>query len=257
MSIDSRRLLLHPLVSSVQWLDETDSTNTRALQSASPASELPLLIGAERQTLGRGRGNNAWWSCSGSLTFSLLLEPARLGLSPQHWPLISLATGLAAAQALDRWLPQHEVRLKWPNDVYADGRKIAGILIENIPDQPQRLIIGVGLNVNNSLLEAPADVQARATSLLDLSGQLCDRTDVLVAFLDRLQAELTELALGTHMLIERCRARCYLIGRTVTLHDGRQEASGACQGIDDDGALRLMTPAGPQRFLAGVISAID
>ena len=120
---------------------------------------------ARHQTAGRGRGKHTWWSAEGALTFSVLLEPSTLGIHTRSWPQLSLATAVAICDALAVELRQYEVasampRIKWPNDVLIDGRKVCGILIES-PAQPgvrrRCLVVGIGVNVNNSWKTAPAE----------------------------------------------------------------------------------------------------
>jgi len=233
---------------------ELDSTNNRAAQLATDASvPLPALIVTERQTAGRGRGANRWWSSDGALTFSLLIDATEDQLPAARWPLVSLAAALAMGDVLTGRLPQHDVRLKWPNDVYVGGRKICGILVEAPPVRPARLIVGMGLNVNNSLRDAPADVQARATSMIDEAGQ----DFALEELLPQIVAEFLELLPGIASdalpLLERWQPLCLLTGRTIWLDVNGAEVVGRCAGIDAAGALLLHTTTGQQRLFSGVV----
>jgi BirA family biotin operon repressor/biotin-[acetyl-CoA-carboxylase] ligase len=170
------------LFAQVEWHAEIGSTNTRALELATAVDQpTPLLIGADRQTAGRGRGGNRWWSTTGALTFSLVLDPTEdfLGpdvppLTPAHWPRLSLVAALALCHELERLIPEITAQLKWPNDVHVAGRKLAGILVETAssPGSTPRLVLGMGVNVNNSLRDAPPELQATACSLIDLMGGL-------------------------------------------------------------------------------------
>ncbi|SFJ11044.1 biotin--[acetyl-CoA-carboxylase] ligase [Planctomicrobium piriforme] len=254
--IDRSRLLSETFIRDVEWFETIGSTNTFALHLTRLVGDLPVLVGTEHQSQGRGRGNNSWWACSGSLTFSLLISPASFRLSPAQWPLLSLATGLAVCQALESEPPHIDLRLKWPNDVFADGKKLCGILLEGHPTQSEQLVIGIGLNVNNSLAHAPDEVRQRATSLCDLRTAPWDRTEVLISILKALAAQFQALGDDSLQFAEQFRQRCYLSGRIVTIKEAQGEVTGCCQGIDDDGALRLMTELGPRRVLAGVITAI-
>ncbi|WP_437228518.1 biotin--[acetyl-CoA-carboxylase] ligase [Planctomicrobium sp. SH661] len=251
------RLLAETFLEHALWQAETGSTNTDARELARTDVPLPALIGAENQLQGRGRKNHQWWACSGSLTFSLLLRPADLGIHISQWPLLSLTTGLAVCTALERFLPAAQVRVKWPNDVYVNQQKICGILLETIPELPELLIVGVGINVNNSLAGAPADLQRSATSMLDVAGQPFDRTDVLIGCLQRFADEIQTLSVSQQPVLQRCRERCFLTGRLLTVEDLTMEVTGMCQGIDDDGALRVTTESGPMRFFTGQITMID
>ncbi len=259
-SIDANRLTAETMIQTVRWVEETGSTNSDAL-AFSPANEtqLPLLIGADRQTQGRGRGTNAWWSAAGGLTFSLVIRPVHFGISIEHWPRISLAVGVAAARTIDHLFQCPTARLKWPNDVYIAGRKVCGILVESSGRSLERLVIGIGLNVNNSLRDAPPQLRTVMTSLADMTGASFDRTDVLVQLLQSLESELTALGdlQGSHEQLARFREYCLLTGRFVTVSDPSCDQTGLCLGIDDDGALSLQTEFGRTRCLSGTVRLVD
>jgi BirA family biotin operon repressor/biotin-[acetyl-CoA-carboxylase] ligase len=186
------RLEGQSFVREVEWFAELPSTNDYALaRGAELALPLPRLIWAERQTAGRGRGDHRWWSSCGALTFSLLIDGPALGLPPASWPQLSMVSAIAVAEALQQFLPEDRIALKWPNDVhilFASGsggssaasrgtadsdrqpvsRKICGILVEPVTGVPGRLVIGIGLNVRNSLDSASAKLRKQAASLVEL-----------------------------------------------------------------------------------------
>src|SRR5690606_15388684 len=124
------RIRSETFVRHVEQHVEIGSTNDRALElAADPELPTPAIVLTERQTAGRGRGANVWQSRPGALTFSLLIDPPA-GLAPERVPLVSLAAGLAAREAIASAAPGHIAKVKWPNDVYLDGRKVCGILTE-------------------------------------------------------------------------------------------------------------------------------
>ena len=133
------------------------STNDRALELCADIELLvPFLVIADHQTSGRGRGANRWWSSDGAILFSVIVDAAEYGLPESRWPQISLTVGAAVCQTLRALLgSETAVGLKWPNDVWLNGRKAAGILVEVPAVRRGRLVIGVGLNVNNSFESAP------------------------------------------------------------------------------------------------------
>lgn len=239
----------------VEWHDLLDSTNARAFALAGDARvELPRLIGATRQTAGRGRGGNSWFSGEGALTFSLLFNPLDAGLPFLRWPQAALATGLAVADTLEEFLPSTLVQLKWPNDVYVCGRKICGILSEVPPGCTDRLVIGIGINVANSFAAAPPDVQATATSLKDfLADAAPSNDDVLGLLLPHWNSWLQRLALGEVDYSHVWKPRCYLEDHRVLISVGSETQSGWCRGLDTDGALLLETERGLQRIFAGTV----
>ncbi len=257
--IDVSRLLSESCLRHVEWLDHVDSTNDRAIAVArTPSLELPILIGADRQHAGRGRGANRWWSADGALMFSMIVDMPSLGLSTTEWPRFSLVTGLAISETLSRLVPSALVGLKWPNDVWLDGRKVCGILIEQGDRIPDRFVVGIGMNVNNSFQDAPDEQRCIATSLTDVSaGVLFSMTDVLIAFLAQWSSLVSQLADGSVNLVERWSLRCVLTGHPVTVTSGNQETTGVCSGIDDDGSLLLRTAFATERCYAGTVRLLD
>lgn len=254
---DLDRLERETFVRRVEYFDETSSTSDVALALAEQDDgPFPLLVLAARQTAGRGRGANRWWSTEGALTFSLALDAEPRRLSADRRPLVSLVAGLAICETVAAIAPQHDVGVKWPNDVHLDGRKVAGILAESAR-RGQRLIVGVGINVNNTLREAPPEIAARAAALVDAAGRMHSLTDVLVSALQHFSAAWDSLLSCEASVIERLRRRCVLTGRRVMVESGTSTSTGLCRGIADDGALLLETPDGLRPCFAGVVAAID
>jgi BirA family biotin operon repressor/biotin-[acetyl-CoA-carboxylase] ligase len=250
--LDIPRLLAETPISRIEYHETISSTNDRARELA-PAlgREEAALIVADQQTAGRGRGANRWWTAPGSLACSLVFDPATLGILRASFPLISLATALAIVDATRPLLPGQELGMHWPNDVFAAGRKLSGILVEVLPDG--RHVIGVGLNINHRAEETPAELEHRATSLATLSEREHSRTDLLVELLGALWPNFAQLATAPVEIGRRANGACLQHGRTLTIESGHNRVTGRCVGIADDGALLLETDAGPQRFYSGAL----
>ena len=248
--IDVARLLAETKLASVEYLASIHSTQEYAHKLATDV-ETPWLIVAEVQTAGRGRGSNIWWTGEGSLAFSLLIDPVAHGLSRQPVPQASLAAGIALIDAVSDWLGDTIVGLHWPNDVFAAGRKLAGILIDVLPEG--RHIVGVGLNVNNTFEAAPEEVRVRATSLVELTGRTLDRTDILLSFLRKFDRTLSQLASDPLTLGRRFQEACLQVGHDLTIELANRRTTGRCVGIAPDGALLLDTLNGRQTFYSGVL----
>jgi BirA family biotin operon repressor/biotin-[acetyl-CoA-carboxylase] ligase len=262
--IDANRLGASPQLAGFEWHHRLGSTNDLALEQAlQPGLRTPRLIGAELQTGGRGRGRNQWWSNVGALTFSLILDPdadlrrqSAGPLAEQAWPRLSLCAAVALCDVLEERVPCGKPGLKWPNDVQVSGRKVAGILLETCPAPPgtaRRLVIGVGINVNNSFVDAPEELRAVGASLSDLAGGLFDRTELLLAWVKGFLERAAALARGDPLLAQRWRSLCTLTGRQITLLAGDREVHGLCAGIDDHGALVVETPHRQERLFGGVV----
>lgn len=256
---DLESLQAATFVRTIRHRPESVSTNTDALDWSRELGrrDLPALLLADRQTGGRGRGANRWWSAEGALTFSLLIEPLEHGVPMPQWPALSLTVGAAIAEALSGFAPGADVRLKWPNDVYIGGRKASGVLIESPPDASQRLVIGIGINVNNSPEHAPPEVRARAVSLAEVLGGPQPKLPVLQAVLQQLEVDLAALATKHPSLLGRWRRLCLLTGRSVLITDSGRATAGTCLGLDDDGALRVQTGHTIERLFSGVVTEFE
>lgn len=242
-------------VRQIEYRDEIGSTNSLALSLAQRRDvQTPLLVLAKRQTGGRGRGANRWWSSEGALTCSLLLDGPAHGLPVSSWPRASLMTGLAVCLALRERLPQADVRVKWPNDVYLESRKVAGILIETTVARTEAMVIGLGVNVNNSLTTAPAEVRRSAVAMCDVAGDPCDLTGLLASLLQHLESEFAAVSTGRDALSERWSEYCLLSGHRVQVSSPAGDVEGLCRGIDEQGALLLETDRRLVRCLAGSVS---
>lgn len=259
-------ILSRDWVQHAQWFDEIDSTNDaarRSLQQAAPPS-LPSLFVTHRQTAGRGRGGHAWWSPDGCLMLTLVLPSSTLPTDPGLWSQLALVSGLAVARTAAHSLAEETIQLKWPNDVFAGGKKLAGILIESAPItrlQPQAgraaaWLIGIGLNVDIDWNNAPEDVARRATCLSSQSGRPLGLPVVLVELLDELQRELTSWSRGEDDWLAQWRERCLLTGKILHVRQGpEREAVGVCEGVDASGRLIIRDEQGVQFLTSGEVLA--
>jgi BirA family biotin operon repressor/biotin-[acetyl-CoA-carboxylase] ligase len=208
----------------------TDSTNTRARELAAAGAPHGTLVTAAEQNAGRGRQGRSWSAPAGrSLLCSVIIrEPPRL---------LPLVAGVAVAQVAG---PQ--ARLKWPNDVLIEGRKVAGILVEGRP-QERWAVVGVGLNVALRDSDFPEELRARAMSL-GLGPEAIEPTlRTLLTTLGFWLAATPDTVLGA------VRARDALRGHAIRWADGH----GRADGIDDDGRLMVRTEAGPRTLDAGEV----
>jgi len=250
--INPRALVDAGLVAQAEHHAALGSTNDRARElAADPATRLPALVVADAQTAGRGRGGNRWWTGAGSLAFSLLFDPAALGIARHESPRASLSAAVAIVRSVAPLLEGHELGLHWPNDVFAAGRKLAGILVEALPDG--RHVLGIGLNTNNTLSAAPAEVRNVAVTLRDLTGRHIDHHELLAVLLSELWTALGELSADPAAAGAEYDALCLQRGATLTLRAADRLTTARCAGIAPDGALLLDTAAGLQRFYGGVL----
>jgi BirA family biotin operon repressor/biotin-[acetyl-CoA-carboxylase] ligase len=240
----------------VEYYRQLSSTSDRALQLARVKEcETPLVVLAELQTAGRGRGSNRWWAGPGALTFSLVID-LKNGQRSVGDTRVSLATALAVRDALSTFDSTARFQLKWPNDIFLQSRKIAGILLERPALHLNRLVVGIGVNVNNSLQGAPATLQETSNSFCDATGRHLSLPDLLITTLNSLVEQYAALAEGQLPLLDRWNAHCILRGQAVNVESGKRQMTGVCRGVDPEGALVVQTDAGLETFASGSVRKI-
>jgi BirA family biotin operon repressor/biotin-[acetyl-CoA-carboxylase] ligase len=244
-------------------LDSTSDTARRLLEAG--AVELPLAVWADRQTQGRGRGSNRWWSDAGSLTFTLAIDPAAYGLRPEHEPRLALATAVAVIGALGPLRLAQSLGIRWPNDIEVNEKKLGGILPERLETlRGPRLMIGIGLNVATRLADAPPEVRDMATSLDDLRGTpgaaaaavdaervRGEKERLFSSSLREFEVILGRLAANDPRLAAEWAALDTLRERAVRVDLGTRTVAGTGRGIDAEGALCLAAEEGVVRLFGG------
>ena len=217
----------------VHALDATDSTQSDVQRLAAEGAPEGTVVTARHQRAGRGRRGHEWWDAPGeSLLVSVLLRPSA---PPATAPQLSLVGGLVVAEALAGF--GVTARIRWPNDLLVDGRKVCGILADAASDGAGRLhhvILGIGVNLNQSGF--PAALAERATSLRLVTGRAHDAALVLDAVLAHLAPRYAAWqAGGFAALREAWLAHAGLSGQVVRLPDGTR---GVAESVGDDGVLR-------------------
>lgn len=215
---------------------KTDSTNTIALRLAAEGEPHGTLVIAEEQTAGRGRWGRAWYSEKTSgIYLSIILRPP---LAPQQAPLLTLAAGLAARDAVAE-VTALPVDLRWPNDLLTGGRKFCGILTE-LQAEAQRIhhvVVGIGVNVNHAKI--PSELEKIATSLRLAAGRPVSRLELLAHLLtafDRTYNRLLEE--GPAPLVARFgEVSSYARDKRVRVVAPREEFTGVTAGLDAMGSL--------------------
>ena len=225
--------------------------------------ELPFVITAEEQTAGRGRQNNTWWTGQGTLALSMLLDAKQHNLSPQTSAQLSLAIGYATMQALrlivNEILSQApdkseisvpNIEIRWPNDVYINDRKITGILIE-APNM-HHIVIGIGVNTNNTAAEAPEEIRDKIATLSDILGQKIDQYRFIFLLCREIMAVLQYFPLQLPQLIELVEQDLHQVGKTVNISRENEMMTGECLGLNADGSLRVLTKSGEKSVVSGI-----
>ncbi|MFO0550799.1 MAG: biotin--[acetyl-CoA-carboxylase] ligase [Polyangiaceae bacterium] len=219
--------------------DSTGSTNHDAKALAAEGAPAGTVVVANEQTAGRGRSGNTWHSPpDASLYLSVVLRPS---IEPARAAPLALVAGVVVAGVVDARLdPAREARarIKWPNDVWLDDKKLAGILVESQirGAEVTSVIAGIGLNAALDPAELPADVAARATSLsaAGVTGDGLDRSTLAGEIAARMLAAVNVYGLvGLAPFLHEIRSRDALLGRDVRVGD----VSGTARGVDDEGRL--------------------
>lgn len=237
----------------VVWHAEIDSTQRVARELARDGASEGTMVVAEAQSGGRGRLGRSWHSPPGvNLYASIILRPP---LPPPSVPQVALVAGLAVADAIAATTGLAP-RLKWPNDVLVDGRKVAGILTEMEAEMERvhHVIAGIGVNVN--VAEFPEELASKATSLRLATGRRVDRAAFAAGLLAALEARYGRfLADGFSVMRGEWEACSSLTGKEVRVAASDGEVVGRVLGLDDDGALRLEGPPGHvRRIVAGEVT---
>ncbi|RQM60460.1 bifunctional biotin--[acetyl-CoA-carboxylase] ligase/biotin operon repressor BirA [Aeromonas enteropelogenes] len=229
-----------------------DSTNQFLLERVNQARAGECCL-AECQTAGRGRRGKPWISPFGCQLILSMYWRLEQGMAAAMG--LSLAVGVAVVEALE-FLGYQGVELKWPNDLYYQGRKLAGILVEmsGSAGASCHLVIGVGLNLAMPAREGERIDQAWA-ELRHINPELVDRNQLAARVIEHLQTAMqTFEQSGLGSFVDAWNRLDHFAGRPVRLLMGDQEVRGIARGIDDRGALRLETEEGIKFYLGGEIS---
>jgi len=239
----------------IRVFQATTSTNDVVEKLARDGVKEGVVVFAESQTKGRGRLGRKWISPAGKgLWFSILLRPE---LRPQE------ATQLTVAAATALWRAIHaetgmSAEIKWPNDILLRGKKVAGILTEMSAelDRVKYLILGVGVDVNQSANEFPPDVRKMATSLRTELGRPILRAELATAILRELDQDYARVCAGHFAEVaDEWEAHCTTLGRQVTITMGERKIRGRAESLGDDGALLVRTEHGHlERIIGGDVT---
>lgn len=245
----------HPLISTIEIFDQILSTNTYLVERALDNASSGTVCLAEQQTAGKGRRGRQWVSPFGSNIYMSILW--RFQASPLAISGLSLAIGVAVIRALKCHYGD-VFRLKWPNDIYYENKKLGGILVEvsGESDGPCAAVIGLGLNIYLPETEA-TEITQLWTDLTQITGQQQLNRNVLAGtLLDQLLFVISEFeAVGIAAYLDEWRRYDCLKDKPATLFIGQRSHEGIVKGIDDKGLLLLTRPDGnTQAFASGEVS---
>jgi BirA family biotin operon repressor/biotin-[acetyl-CoA-carboxylase] ligase len=230
----------------VHRYETLSSTMHKAAELAAAGCPSGTVIVAEEQTAGHGRYGRTWHSEKGAGLY--MSEVLRLKICTDSLPVVTLCLGLAASEAIQS-VAGIACDLRWPNDVLADGRKCAGILVQI---HEQTLVVGIGINVNQT--EFPQEIENLATSLRLASGREHSREQLLEKLIAGIDSHTEMLmANGKEPVLRAFAASSsYVLGRHVLVDQGDSIIEGITDGLDAQGFLLLRQQDGRRtRVVAG------
>lgn len=236
------------------FLESATSTNDEAKRLGIEGAAAGTIVVAERQTSGRGRMGRVWQSPEGGLWASLIIRPEQRHI--EKVTRISLAAGVAVLDTLDEIFSELSIveraGLGWPNDVLVNFKKVAGILCEaHLAGPSPFVVVGMGINLNNSASALPDELRIISTSVSDLGGKQFSQQaalEKLTRMLDNRIPQVVECAETWISTLETWRERCVLIGREVTISSpGSSPEKAIATGIDSEGRLLVKAHNGEER----------
>ena len=246
------KLSLPNTVSEIETFFTIDSTNRYLMKKVLSSEFHCHAVFAEQQTSGRGRHGRNWISpFGGNLYFSVLYSFQR---TPRDVTGLSLAVGVAIVEQLERQGIE-SAKLKWPNDILVDGRKLCGILLEMHGEShgPLAIVVGVGINISMSE-NAAKEIDQPWVSYQSLTQAPVARNQLAADFLSSVLLALHEFEQnGLEPFRERWLQRDYYMDSNVKLQLGDREITGIARGIDQQGALLLESQGQLQRYYSGEI----
>lgn len=217
--------------------NRTSSTNDIARRYAKNKKNDGLVIFAEEQTAGRGRAGNKWHSGrSDSVLCSIILTPNKLSAE-----LLSLTCAVAVAEAVGK-PAKSRAKIKWPNDLILNGKKVAGILVESQPEGA--CIVGVGINCHQQTESFTFELQPIATSIDIESNSIVDRISLAKRLLCSIDHWLEVAASDVKKVTDQWRKLSIQLGHRVTLLFNGRKFTGNCIGIDPEEGLILQLDTG-------------
>jgi BirA family biotin operon repressor/biotin-[acetyl-CoA-carboxylase] ligase len=236
----------------VMILEKTASTND-VLKTQTKYNRKLIACLAETQTAGKGRMHRTWHSPFGSNIYLSLLVPFEQDISTLSG--LSLVAALALCEALEKHVEfgASPLKIKWPNDLIVDDKKLAGILVECEVESNGycQVIFGIGLNVN--MCDAGENnIDQAWTSLVNITADTFDRNPIAVDIIDVLIDYLVRFSQhGFQHFIDAWNQRDYLSGQDIQIRSGGEDIEGTCYGINDYGHLKINTKDGAKAISSG------
>ncbi|MGP8153770.1 MAG: biotin--[acetyl-CoA-carboxylase] ligase [Smithella sp.] len=222
------------------YFPETGSTNDDAFSLGIAGAPEGTVVIADSQNKGKGRMKSVWHSPSGSNIYTSVILRPQIELSKASQ--IPIAAGVAVGETLETYCP-NKVRLKWPNDVLIDGKKVCGILAQTKMSSSEInfVVLGIGINVNLSREQFPRDIQEIATSLSIQAGREISRLELIISLYENMAKCYRQLLqIGFGQIKEKWLKLSPMISQTVQVIFKDEIIEGRATGLDEDGSLILL-----------------
>lgn len=233
----------------IHYFPSLPSTNSYAKKIAKNNGAEGTVIIAAEQTTGRGRKNRGWDSKQGGLYFSIILHPS---LPPQRAMIVTMAASIAVTEAINA-ITKEKAVIKWPNDVLIDGKKICGVLteIDAEMDRIHYLIIGTGINVNNSIDPSLASIATNLKTITHSTVNLASLLQDILNCFDHLYQHIQKSEYD--YLKKQWLLHTNIIGKSVQIQKEKTILKGTAIGISDTGSLLIKTKQGEKQVVTGDI----
>ncbi|MDR1243768.1 MAG: biotin--[acetyl-CoA-carboxylase] ligase [Endomicrobium sp.] len=232
----------------IKYYKELPSTQTTVKMLAQKGFYEGTVVIVEKQTSGYGRIKRVWASNTGGLWFSILLKPF---LVPEESTKLALILSIALKQTFD--LYNIDSKIKWPNDIFINNKKIAGIIIEMSAEQDiiNWIVAGIGININNEL---PKELKDIATSLKEIINKEIDRTEFICKFFINFEKLYTSFKeKGLKPFLKEYNANLLYKNKHVTISNGHNTITGINLGIDENGMLIVKTKDNVEKIISGTL----
>lgn len=229
------------MVTSAAWTfstaDVAESSSDLARKAALDGAPTGTGFLVGTQTAGRGRRGRTWLSPQGGMYLSVVLRP---NCDKHLWPLLSFVAALAARETIEHVLVSHRPKVKWPNDILVNDRKICGILLEGAADA---LIVGTGINVASIQADVSMPGHLMPTSLVDLGNKAATPTLLAAGYMDNLARRYDKFCQTAFAPVrEEWMRHAAFLNEDMSVQD--QGLSGRFVGIDEDGSMMLVDASG-------------
>ena len=221
----------------IEYYNRLESTNTEAWELVEENNIHGTIIITENQTKGRGQKTKTWRMVPGkSLVFSLILSK---NYPIDYSGLISLSVSLALIESLNK--RGLDTKLKWPNDLFINGKKIGGILCETKIEKSKikNMVIGVGVNVNESIAEHDKSIQKNLTTMFEVSKHPHQRELIVAEFINSFELLLNKLSVEPYQIIEAWLDKCMHLNENILFLQNDKILEGVFCGLDDNGFAKI------------------